>query len=167
MQPKIDSYIERQQIHDLLFSYCRGIDRMDVELVRSCYHQDAIDEHGSFKGNVDEFIDWCWRLLSRYSMTMHYISNILVEIDGHRALSESYGTAVHRGDKQYPERNLVVGFRFVDVMEKRSGQWRIMRRVATTEWVSRHSEENHWPIPDSMRQGQRNRDDIIYQQWRS
>lgn len=110
-------------------------------------------------------MEWCWRLLSRYTMSMHYLSNILVEIDGHRAQAESYGTAVHRGDKQHPERNLVVGFRFVDVLEKRSGQWRIEKRVATTEWVSRHNEQNEWPIPDAMRRGQRDKSDIIYQNW--
>jgi hypothetical protein len=166
LQPDISKVIDRQQIQDLLLRYCRGIDRMDQALVRSCYHQDAMDEHGSFIGSVDEFIVWCWRLLSRYTMTMHYISNILVEIDGDRAQSECYGTAVHRGDQQYPERNLVVGFRFVDVLEKRSGQWRILRRVATTEWVSRQSGDNQWPIPESMRQGQRDVSDIIYQPWR-
>ena len=166
MQPDISSLIDRQQIHDLLMNYCRGIDRMDQALVRSCYHEDAIDEHGSFAGSVDEFMVWCWRLLSRYTMTMHYISNMLVEIDGNRAQSECYGTAVHRGDQRYPERNLVVGFRFVDVLEKRSGQWRILRRVATTEWVSLQSGETQWPIPETMRQGQRDDSDIIYQPWR-
>lgn len=166
MQTDISNFIEKQQIQELLLNYCRGIDRMDKALVRSCYHDDAVDEHGSFSGSVEEFMVWCWRLLSRYTMTMHYMSNMLIEIDDQRAQSECYGTAVHRGESQYPERNLVVGFRFVDVLEKRCGHWRILRRVATTEWVSHHSSENHWPIPESMRQGQRDGSDIIYQSWR-
>ena len=166
MQPELNELLAQQQIRDVLLRYCRGIDRMDRELVRSCYHPDATDEHGSFTGNVEEFLQWCWRLLSRYTSTMHYLSNILVEIEGHRAQAESYGTAVHRGDPRYQERNLVVGFRFVDMLEKRDGEWRILQRVATTEWVSRHTEANEWPIPPGMRRGQRDHSDIIYQSWR-
>ncbi|MEI6002085.1 hypothetical protein H3V53_34635 [Paraburkholderia bengalensis] len=30
--------------------YCRGIDRIDWDLVRTCYHPDAFDEHGSSGG---------------------------------------------------------------------------------------------------------------------
>lgn len=166
MQPELNELLAQQQVRDVLLRYCRGIDRMDKELVRSCYHPDASDEHGSFTGNVEEFLAWCWRLLTRYTSTMHYLANILVEIDDQRAQAESYGTAVHRGDSQYPERNLVIGFRFVDILEKRDGDWRILRRVATTEWVSRHSEVNEWPIPPGMRRGQRDSSDIIYQSWR-
>jgi hypothetical protein len=53
--------------------------------------------------------------------------------------------------------------RCIDTME---GQWRILGRVATTEWAGRQSEKTQWPIPDSMRHGQGDGSDIIYQPWR-
>ena len=36
----------RDEIRELLTRYCRGVDRMDAELIASAYHPDAIDEHG-------------------------------------------------------------------------------------------------------------------------
>ena len=48
--------VARQQIADVIYRYARGIDRLDLELVRACYHPDAYDDHGSMGGTVDEFI---------------------------------------------------------------------------------------------------------------
>jgi hypothetical protein len=39
-------------------TYSRGIDRLDRELLMSVYHEDAIDDHGVFVGNREEFADW-------------------------------------------------------------------------------------------------------------
>ena len=36
------------------------MDRLDRELARSAYHDDAIDEHGGFVGPVDGFLDWAF-----------------------------------------------------------------------------------------------------------
>lgn len=167
MSDELQELVDRQQIHDVILRYCRGIDRMDRGLVQSCYHPDATDEHGSFSGGVGEFLDWCWGLLGRYDMTMHYIANCLIEVDGNRALVESYGTAVHQGDPSRPERNLRTGFRYIDTFECRDGEWRIWRRVATTEWVTHDDPEQTWPIGDNLRRGSRGQDDAIYQDWRA
>ena len=34
-------------IRRTLYRYCRGIDRRGFELVRACYHSDALDDHGT------------------------------------------------------------------------------------------------------------------------
>ncbi|MDX6739529.1 nuclear transport factor 2 family protein [Actinocorallia sp. A-T 12471] len=31
----------RAQIHDVLLRYCRGLDRVDMDLVRGAFHEDA------------------------------------------------------------------------------------------------------------------------------
>ena len=159
-------YAERQQIHNVLLNYCRGIDRLDRELVRSCYHPDASDEHGSFKGGVEAYLDWCWRLLDKYEMTMHYLSNCHIEVDGRRALAESYGVAMHQGKTDIAEHNLCTGFRFIDIFENRDGHWKILRRTATTEWVRQLTASKEWPIADHLRRGSRDRHDPVYQDWR-
>lgn len=41
---EISAHIEIQQV---LFRYCRGVDRGDKELLRSVYHPGATDNHGS------------------------------------------------------------------------------------------------------------------------
>ena len=55
----LETLIAKQEITDVVYAYARGIDRLDFELVRSCYHPDAYDDHGAFKGNVDDFIEMC------------------------------------------------------------------------------------------------------------
>jgi hypothetical protein len=166
----VELLLAERAIRAVVLRYCRGVDRMDRDLVRSCYHADATDSHGSFDGGVDEFIDWVWRVLGRYSMTMHLIGNVLVEIDGtddDRATCESYGVAFHRTDDGNGPGNLTTGFRYVDRFAKRPptlgapAEWRIERRSAVTEWVRPDRIEDHWPIPAGMMVGRRDGTDVI------
>ncbi|HZP29475.1 MAG TPA: nuclear transport factor 2 family protein, partial [Acidimicrobiia bacterium] len=73
--------LAERAVRTVVLRYCRGVDRMDRDLVRSCYHADATDDHGSFSGTVDEFLEWVFRLLGRYELTMHFVGNLLVELD--------------------------------------------------------------------------------------
>jgi hypothetical protein len=153
-------------IRQVVLRYCRGIDRMDRDLVRSCYHPDAIDSHGTFSGGVEDFLTWVWRVLDRYTMTMHYVANQLVETHAaDRARCESYGIAVHRTDGGEDRGNLTTGFRFVDDFDRRDGEWRIVRRVATTEWVRVEREAERWPIAPGLLTGRRDRSDVVYAPW--
>ena len=157
--------VTEAEIRRVVARYCRGIDRMDRALVRSCYHDDARDVHGSFDGGVDEYLDWVWRLLEKYDATAHYVANQLVEIDEaspDRARVETYGVAVHRAATGEPHLNLTTGFRYVDRFERRDGEWRIARRVAVTDWSRRHAPDDWWPVPDSHRQGERGPGDAVY-----
>ena len=112
----------------MVLTYCRGVDRMDRGLVRSCYHADATEEHGSFSGTIDGYLDWVWRVLSRYERTQHFVGNLLIELRGDRAHAETYGIAFHEGDAADPTKNLAVGFRYLDRFERRDdGGWRIVQ----------------------------------------
>jgi hypothetical protein len=152
------------EIRRCLLRYARGVDRLDLALVRSCYHPDATDSHGSFTGTVDEFLVWVERILRRYDLTMHFLGSPLVEFDdATHARVETYGMAFHRSATGPPERNLVTGFRFVDRFEQRDGEWRIAQRIAVTEWSRVDQEDAWWPIPDGMLQGRRDRTDPVYE----
>ena len=155
--------VAESEIRAVLLRYARGIDRLDLDLVRSCYHPDATDSHGSFTGTVDEYCTWVERVLRRYDSTMHLLGNPLVELAGpDRAAVETYGLSFHRTAGGPPERNLVTGFRFVDRFDRREGEWRIARRVAVTEWSRIDDEASWWPIPDGMLTGRRDRTDAVY-----
>ena len=38
--------LDRAELTDLVMRYSRGVDRRDFALIRSTYHDDAIDDHG-------------------------------------------------------------------------------------------------------------------------
>lgn len=148
--------LDIEAIKEVVLRYCRGIDRLDLDLVRSCYHPDATDTHGAFTGSVDDYLMWVEGLLARYDATFHMIGNHLVDFApptsagaADVAVSEAYGVAHHRSADPDPRRNLTVGFRFIDRMERRDGAWRIARRVATTEWVRSNPSTDRWPLPDT------------------
>jgi len=155
----------RSEIEQVVYRYCRGIDRLDRELVRGCYHPDATDEHGGFTGDRDEFVTWVFALLDRYTSTTHLIGNVFIEVDGEVALCESYGVATHRGPTGAdfdPRLNLSTGFRYVDRFERRDGTWAIARRIALVEWSRVETPDTQWSVPDHHRRGARDRSDPVY-----
>jgi hypothetical protein len=147
--------LDERAIRTVVLTYCRGVDRMDRDLVRSCYFDDATEVHGSFTGTIDGYLEWVWRVLARYERTQHFVGNLLVELRGDRAHVETYGIASHEGDAADPTRNLTVGFRYLDRFERRGGEWRIARRVAVTDWCRSWASDTRWPIPDHLLVGGR------------
>jgi len=50
---RLRTLLDRQEIADVVARYCRGIDRRDFDLVRTCYHPDGTDRHTGFLGGID------------------------------------------------------------------------------------------------------------------
>ena len=42
LERKLRELVDRQEIHQVMLKYARGLDRLDFELARSCYWGDAI-----------------------------------------------------------------------------------------------------------------------------
>lgn len=156
----------RREIEDVLLRYCRGIDRLDLALVRDCYWPDATDSHGGFHGTRDEFVAWVEKLLARFASTMHFVGNALVEIEGEAAVAETYAIAFHRGPEATPSLNLIVGVRYVDRFERRGDAWRIAKRVCVTEWSRVDDAAGRFPIAPGHVTGKRDRGDVLYEMLR-
>ena len=152
----------REAIRDVLATYCRGIDRRDRDLVRSCFHPDATDDHGTGPRSLDEFLIWCFDLLAGYDATFHFLGQSTFDFrsDG-EAWVETYGVASHRRAGGPDHRNLVTGFRSVDTFVD-AGGWRIRQRVSITDWSRVEAESSWWHLPDTMRTGRSGPDDPSY-----
>lgn len=132
---KLDALLDRAEILDCIHRYTRGMDRLDRELVRSVYHDGAIDEHGGFVGPVDDFLDWAFAYHAGQIRHQHYVTNHSVELDGDEAHAETYYVFV--GTDRNPDAPLyVVGGRYVDRFERREGRWAIAARVCLVEWLT-------------------------------
>ena len=160
--------LDDREIRDVLLRYCRGVDRMDLELVRSCYWPDAVDDHGAFRGGVDDFLAWIGRLLPRYDVTTHLLHNCLVELhptDPDVARVETYGVAEHQTAGGPPELNLTIAFRYLDRFERRDGEWRIADRLCTTEWVRANDPASIFPVDERFPRGARDGSDPVFRPW--
>jgi hypothetical protein len=156
----LEQLAARAEIQDLLLRYCRGIDRADVDLVRSVYHPGATDDHGVFSGDAAEFAAFVIPVLTaEYTVTQHQLHNMLIEIDGDSAGSETYFTAYHR-ERNPPgtKRMVVFGGRYLDRLERRDGRWGIVERVVAHDWSDAYDLELY-PVIDSFAQGTQGTDD--------
>lgn len=115
-------------LRDLIMRYCRGCDRRDFALVRSCYHDDAIDDHGAmFCGGPDAFVAWLPTAMAPWELTIHSISNSLFVIDGEQAEGEHLVRAWHRTHPPGRREYIVYG-RYLDRYARRQGIWKFLRR---------------------------------------
>jgi hypothetical protein len=162
MPKTIDDVISESEIKDVHLRYCRANDRRDEELMRSCFHPDAMIElHEPL--NVDAFIALGRAVLSKYTATWHNTGNQLVEVDGDAAWAEHYTTSSHRiaADDTGPERDFVASGRYIDRMERRDGEWRIARRIMLLDFTRLNPNPPRDP-PFGSRSGERNRNDLSY-----
>ena len=54
----VDDLLVREEITDVVKALARGTDRLDRELMASCYHADGTDDHNVFRGTGAEFAQW-------------------------------------------------------------------------------------------------------------
>jgi hypothetical protein len=134
----LEELVDRAAIQDVLTSYARGVDRLDLARVRACYHHDARHE-GMFRGGPDEFVA---RLadasfLPAFAWTTHQLGQQAIELDGAVAWTETYCIAYHRGTARHVwgEQDVTIGVRYVDRLEKRDGRWAIAHRRVVHDWV--------------------------------
>jgi len=155
--------LDKQEITEVLTRYCRAIDRLDEELLRSVYWPDGYDDHMSFAGPVSEFIPEAIKsCASLFTSTVHSISNILIEVDGDTARSETYFTSFNRLSERRDGRQYdrITCARYIDRLERRNGEWRIARRLVVTDWnrVDPVGESEVW----GKAVGLRSREDPVY-----
>src|ERR1700677_339921 len=165
MRRSIEEHMDRAEIHELHARYCRGLDRLDRDLLRSIFHPDAFEEHSPwFSGLAYDWIDSAIQeSTSRLrGMMFHFISNELIEIKGDFAVAEVYVINVNR----YSEisKDYFLFGRYVERLERRDGEWRIAWRARLTDIIrledATQSWHADWPPPADHLRGIRGHDDL-------
>ena len=155
---------DRYEIEEVLRRYSRGVDRGDADLIRSVYHPDGTDDHGSFKGSGREFSE---RLIAntrgRWLASQHTLHQTNIRFDGSTAWTETYFTAYHSVTGE-EGRNILETFggRYVDRFEQREGIWAIAHRVVVHDWSQIQEISEAYPSAD-FECGKRSKDDLSYQ----
>lgn len=131
----LQALADKEAIREVLYRYCRAVDRRDWDLLRSVYFEDAFEDHGPVaRCNAPEYIDIMQKRVEvgNRTISQHVMYNILIDLDGDTARSEGYFRAVVGGGGSTDL--LTAGGRYIDQLERRDGQWRISHRIALVEW---------------------------------
>lgn len=136
-QAALQTLLDREAIRECIFSYCRGIDRLDEAALRAAYWPDATDCHGPYKGSASGFIDWALEKLKTGSdRLVHNVANISIELRGAQAAVETYFLAWQRDRRADGTLHEVfLAGRYVDRFEKRATEWRVAERTVVYDWV--------------------------------
>src|SRR6478672_11541230 len=91
-EERIRLLLVKQELAELVMTVSRAIDRCDDELLLSCYHPDAIDDHGAFKGSPAEFLAYlkAGTMDPTRGPLQHSVTNMLFDVMGDIAWGEAY-----------------------------------------------------------------------------
>lgn len=127
---------DRQAITDLIYRYCRAVDRLDIPLGHSIWHEDGVADYGAavYQGPGKGVIDL---ICAQHRQTLnhsHQVTNILIDLDGDRAASESYVTASLRIMHGEQLKQLSVWGRYIDSWSRRGGHWGLDKRLSIRDF---------------------------------
>ena len=136
---RLQTLLDKQEIYELVCAYCNAADRHDHAKMRSLYHEDAIDEHGSlFSGPAMEFIERLPEIQASMEILHHNVTTVNIAIDGDYAEGEIYLVAMHRFRTADGPAELLVGGRYFDKYAKRDGRWKFQHRAIVADWAHVH-----------------------------
>lgn len=123
----------KEEIREVLYRYCRAVDRGDAELLKSCYHPEGRDDHGFFSGLGWDFADYVLPVLAQLEASIHSLSNPLIELSGSTAAVETHWSVIHRLKRTGKVTDLWHQGRYLDEFVLKDGQWKIMSRVVVVD----------------------------------
>jgi len=127
---ELDLLAAKQAITEAIHRYCRGVDRMDRAHPLWVGHRGGgADSTRGYAGDAAGVVVGLGAPHPTVAAHAHQIHNLSIEVDGERAASEAYFTAVLRLER--PDGRLldrVIRGRYLDRWSRRGGVWAIDHR---------------------------------------
>ena len=161
MSMTLQELADREEIRHLIHAYCRAVDRLDIALGHSIWHEDAVADYGpgQYQGPGKQAIDWICASHRQVASHSHQVAGVLIELSGNRAASESYVTGTLRVERDGTLQQLTVWARYVDRWERREGRWGLVARRVLLD----HNEVREvTPFPSSITPGTRDESDASH-----
>jgi hypothetical protein len=128
----VQRLIDEAAIRAVTMRFGRGCDRLDFELVRQCFFDDAVADYGFYTGSIEGLIEVISKLLSNDLGTTHHMCNQEYEFAADDlAYVETMVIARHRQPPRdgAPLQDAIAFGTYCDRFEKRDGEWRIAHRL--------------------------------------
>jgi hypothetical protein len=140
MEPELEQFVreqrDRQEIHDVLMRYCRGVDRGIPELITQSFWPEATIDTGIHVRTGEAFAREGLRFMaeSGAKASTHFVGTANVELVVDTACSETYMLAYMILDHEGQEYTRLRGSRYIDRWERRNGAWKVSSRVVVDDW---------------------------------
>jgi hypothetical protein len=145
MDRQLAELVDRDTIRRALVSLARGEDRRDAAMITAALWPDSITDYGVFQGTFDEYLAWVVPGADAITNTQHVLGQSHIELAGDTARSETQVVSYHRIDYGAgDEHDTCIGGRYLDVLEKRSGEWRIASRIMLYDWYQDWGKSIDW-----------------------
>ena len=136
LSAELRELLDRQQITEALYTYCRAVDRVDRELGYSIWNEGAQVDYGEaiFVGTARGVIDHICDSHLQGIAHSHQIANVIIRLEGNRAYSEAYVNSAMRmvhGDELV---QINTRGRYLDRWSRQDGRWGIDRRVFVNDF---------------------------------
>jgi hypothetical protein len=145
MDKDLAEMLDRDRIRTCLVRLARGEDRRNGEMIKASYWPDSITDYGVFKGDFQAYYDWVIPGADAITNTQHVLSQSHIELDGDTARVETHVVSYHRVDYGGgDEHDTCIGGRYLDVMAKRNGEWRVAERTMLYDWYQDWGNSIDW-----------------------
>lgn len=125
MSEPLETDAAKQAITEVLYRYCHAVDRIDSGLASGIWHPDGVAHYEDiFDGTGTALLEFVFEQHRKADATSHQLANVLIDVQGERATSESYVTACIRTGGH----DITVRGRYSDRWSRRSGQWAMDER---------------------------------------
>jgi hypothetical protein len=169
MRARLERALATQEIRDVLSRYARGVDRADGDLLKSCYHPDAIEEHGgNYTGNAFEYVDGAVPRIRGMGPMQHLLGTSHIEFENDTAWVETYLWTFARFAANGRSTDTFTGGRLIDRFERRGGEWKIAHRRTVFDWNRDVPSSEGWciglfdPSKPGMHLGRKDSSDLSY-----
>ena len=129
VQPDLKAMLDRDKIRDCIARLARGEDRRDAALLRAAFWPDSTFDYGVYAGDFEAYLAWVVPGSDAIPVTQHVLGQSLVELGIDTAKAETHVLSYHRVIIGEEQRDTCIGGRYLDLMEKRDGEWRVARRT--------------------------------------
>ena len=132
------SAADRLAITDKIYRYSRSVDRIDPEIGYTVWHEDGTADYGEdiYQGSGRGFIDWCCESHRNALTHSHQMTNVIIDLDGDRATSETYAivTVRFKGRGDGTVIQYMAWSRYLDKWSRRGGEWAIDDRFVVIDF---------------------------------
>ncbi|HEV8713982.1 MAG TPA: nuclear transport factor 2 family protein [Candidatus Binatia bacterium] len=143
-QEKLQLLLDRMEITELVQCYATGVDSRDWKLFRSIFTDEievwlgsaSVGQAALRKVNADKFTERASRIIGRFAVTQHLLSNHRIEVKDDEATCVVYMQARHFPRQEEASQAVWdIGGYYTHHLARTAAGWKIAKYTLTVTWT--------------------------------